>query len=713
MKRIAHMNENQKQSIQEHLLNVAELAADFCEDYRVKTVDASEYAYETGKAHDIGKYSDMFQKKIRGNLNISVDHSTAGAREMQKNQMVAATFAIAGHHGGIPNGKDTTEQNLVERVKKRKIEPYEEYKNEICLKQINEPEISHFEETFFVRMLFSALVDADFLDTENFMNQGKIERGGYDSIDTLYDRTMNYIKPWRNITNQTSELNKIRTNILEQCLEHGKEEKGLYSLTVPTGGGKTVSSLAFALTHARKNKMKRIIYVIPYTSIIEQNVAVFRKILGEQNVLAHYSNSLLDSADGEKDSYEKHKLSIENWDAPVIVTTNVQFFESLYSNKVSKCRKLHNIANSVIIFDEAQMIPLNYLKPCAKAIQTLVESYQVSAVLCTATQPALERWMKPLQIKEICPDYKKLFQSLKRTQIKDTGILTENELLERIEAKNQVLVIVNTKKNAQKLYRKLPREGAYHLSTYMTPGDRRKTLQIIRNKLDKGETCRVISTSLVEAGVDLDFPSVFREMAGLDSIIQAAGRCNREGKRTLEESIVEIFRLENSNIPDMIQKNISITEETLQKYGQYDAVDAIQYYFTSLQSLDERVLDQYRILEGFEYSLEGIVMPFKKVAEIFHLIDSDTKMLIIPIEQEANQLLEELQRCIMNQENFKIILQKLGKYAINVYQNEYQMMLEDDTAYEIIDGVGVLQRFSIYSEEVGLCYEKSDGATMV
>lgn len=712
MRKVAHINGKCQQSVQEHLENVGKLAAEFCKDYQIQKLDVSQYAYETGLAHDIGKYSEAFQRKIKENLDISVDHSTAGAREMQKKRMLAAAFAIAGHHGGIPNGRDTTKQNLMERITKRELEPYEEYKEEVSLKVVEEPKLSSFDEAFFTRMVFSALVDADFLDTERFMNRGNVERGNYDSINNLYKKVMGYIEPWRNVTEQTSKLNGIRTDILEQCLRQGEEERGLYSLTVPTGGGKTVSSLAFALTHAKKHEMQRIIYVIPYTSIIEQNVAVFRKILGEQNVLAHYSNSFLDSENVKKDYYEKHKLSIENWDAPVIVTTNVQFFESLYSNRVSKCRKLHNIANSVVIFDEVQMIPLNYLKPCVKAIQSLVESYQVSAVLCSATQPALEKWMKPLMAKEICPNYRELFQCLKRTQIKDAGKITEGDLLQRIISENQILIIVNTKKEAQNIYQKMQDEGSYHLSTYMTPYDRKRTLRIIRERLQKGEKCRVISTSLVEAGVDLDFPVVFREMAGLDSIIQAAGRCNREGKRSLDESMVWVFRLEEK-IPAMIEKNVAMTEETLQKYEQYDAPDVIRYYFTSLQSLDEGTLDQYHIIDGFERNLDGIVMPFKKVAEVFHLIDSDTRMLVIPVEEEAIRLVEELQERIRNQENFKVILQKLGIYAINIYSNEYQKMLEDNSAYEIIDGIGALQRLSIYSKEMGLCYEKSDGATVV
>lgn len=710
---IAHISEAGEQSLSDHLQNVARMTSTYCASYQMNDTDVAKYAYETGLTHDVGKYSDLFQQKIQNNLNIHVDHSTAGAREMRKRNMMSAAFAIAGHHGGIPNGSDTSKSNLIQRIRKRELESYDAYEKEITIDSVKEPKLSAFDHSFFTRMLFSSLVDADFLDTEQAMRGKAVDRGTYDSINILYERLMENIDPWRNITEQTSELNHIRTGILEQCIQAGNEGRGLYSLTVPTGGGKTVSSLAFALTHAKMNHMDRVIYVIPYTSIIEQTVDVFRDILGDQNVLAHYSNSLLDDDPGDGDHYDKHKLSIENWDAPVIVTTSVQFFESLYSNKVSKCRKLHNIANSVIIFDEVQMIPLGCIKPCVSAIQALVQAYSVSAVFCTATQPVLDRWIPSLAAKEICSNYQEIFSKLKRTQNKKLGKVTEDELFQKINEEKQVLAIVNTKKEAQNLYQKFQSEqGIFHLSTYMTPYDRKKTLNLIRERLKEGEECKVISTSLVEAGVDLDFPTVYRETAGLDSIIQAAGRCNREGKRKMEESIAWVFQMED-RVPKMIEKNALMTEETLLKYGDYDSLDAIHYYFHALQSLDEEALDQYRILERIENDVDGVVFPFKKIAEVFHMIDSDTKMLIIQNEEEARHLVDELQRRIQNGDNFRNVLKRVGVYAINIYENEYSRLIEDNSAYELIDGVGVLLNESLYTENMGLRYEKSDGATMI
>lgn len=710
-KKIAHINMQREQTIKEHLENVAEMAADFCSDYRIENLDVQNYAYQTGLAHDIGKYSNVFQKKIRGNHEIMTDHSTAGAREMKELRMPAGAFAVAGHHGGLPNGWDCTNSNLIQRINNREIEPYSGYKNEIEIKKVSEPALKPFEEGFFTRMLFSALVDGDFLDTEAFMMQNSTDRGNYEPVKILYQKILEYIKPWRVITGQVTELNKIRTEILEQCLLEGKGKRGCYSLTVPTGGGKTISSLAFALQHAVQNNMKRIIYVIPYTSIIEQNVQVFQNILGKENVLAHYCTALLESGKQDNEIYEKHKLSIENWDAPVIVTTNVQFFESLYSNKVSKCRKLHNIANSVIIFDEVQMIPLHVMLPCVKAVEMLLKSYQASVVLCTATQPAIEKCLKPYFVKEICHNHIEIFKKLKRAEIRELGEITEQDLLQKVNVQNQVLVIVNTKAEAHNLYDMLEEEGRFHLSTYMTPFDRKKILDIIRRKLMQGETCRVVSTSLVEAGVDIDFPVVFREKAGLDSIIQAAGRCNREGKRNVEESIVWVFTM--GKIPRMLGKNVAITGETFDKYGIYDGLEPIKYYFETLQSLDISLLDTNNIVESFDKGLGGIKMPFKKIAEVFHMIESDTRMLIIPIDREACQLVEKLQYKIDNQQSFKSIIQELGVYSVNLYENEYENMLQDGNSYEILDGIAVLQNLHMYSMDKGLVYEKADGAMII
>lgn len=726
--KIAHIDKDRvrKQTVKEHLINVGDIAKKFCEDYEVPGTDASEYAKQVGLAHDIGKYSEAFYRKIENGENISVDHSTAGAKELCNMKMVWGAFAIAGHHGGIPNGIDTTESSFVSRTRKN-IEDYSEYSEEIELNKVADTAFERekeYENSFFTRMLYSALVDADFIDTEAFMSNGEVKRGEYDSLKMLYNKLMKKIEPWRIDSDNKSEIDKIRTVILEKCIRAGMGEQGLYSLTVPTGGGKTVSSLAFALQHAVTYNKKRIIYVIPYTSIIEQNVTVFRDILGNNNVLAHYSEALAKeekSIDDIKDinkrrkkqrEYEMHKLSIENWDAPVIVTTNVQFFESLYANRVSKCRKLHNIANSVIIFDEAQMIPLNYLKPCVKAIQSLVEYYKVTAVLCTATQPSLDKYFLPLKIYEIIPEYKKLFEKLKRTNIQPVEKMEEGVLINHIKQNYEALIIVNKKDTAHSLYKRIQEDGVYHLSNYMIPIDKMRVLNKIKSALNNNDKCIVISTSLVEAGVNLDFPVVYREIAGLDSIIQAAGRCNREGKREVDKCVTYVFELEDS-INEKIHKNAIITHEIVEKYGEYYDLQSIKAYFEAIQALDDEYLDQKNIINSFKNSLEGIRLPFKRVAEVFHIIEDNTKMLIIPIDEEANQLVNEIERRKKEGESFMDSMRKLGEYSINIYNNQYDKLIEENISYEIFDGVAVLQKLDMYSNDKGFEYEKMSGASII
>lgn len=709
MDKIAHIAEGREETIKAHLENVASQMMAFVSSYHYQDIDVSQYARMTGLGHDIGKYSEQFQQRIRGYSVIKVDHSTAGAIEMFNRGMVAAAFAIAGHHGGLPNGKDTTDGCMTAR-RKRNIEDYADFKNDISLERVadvtNVPGKEMFSYGFFTRMLFSALVDADFLKTEAFMSDGAVLRGQYDTIDVLYERLMRYIngKGWLERIEEKQELNKIRSEILRECQQKGKTEPGLFSLTVPTGGGKTVASMLFALEHARAHGKERVIYVIPYTSIIEQNAAVYRDIFGEQNVLEHHANVSFDSEEDENDERKRQQLlSMENWDAPIIVTTNVQFFESLFSNKTSKCRKLHHLANSVVVFDEAQMIPLFYTKPCMCAIKELAESYGVTAVLCTATQPDFSKLLAPLTVKEICEDYQRYFDILKRATVEHIGVLTKESLLDKMNGHNQVLTIVNKKKTAQELFESLDVEGRYHLSAYMTPEHREEVIAEIKERLCKAKEdssikVRVVSTSLIEAGVDVDFPFVYREIAGIDSIIQSAGRCNREGKNRAEDSIVSVFELEEENIPRMIEKNVGVTLEVREKYDGYDSLLAIQSYFRTLFGLDETALDAHGIVEAFEKEL----FPFRTIGEKFRLIEQNTKMLIIPRNGEESRLVEDLRRKIKEGESFKGILRKLGRSSLNLYETDYNKLMQEGQADELLEGIAVLQYMKSYREDVGL-----------
>lgn len=391
MGKIAHKDGDREQSVVEHLTGTAKLAEKFAEKF-----GNGDWGYCCGMLHDVGKYSEEFQRKIINNTDEKVDHSTAGAQLCHELGGIYGflSYCIAGHHGGLPDYDRTKNSSGLKNRFKKKICSYKEYEKEVVIPEIHTMPFDlkntknvDYSLSVFVRMLYSCLVDADYLDTECFMKNGEIIRKSGESMDVLYDKMEKYVskRGWLEVDDIDS-VNGRRSEILKQCIIHGKEAKGIFRLTVPTGGGKTIASLAFALKHAVEHQMDRIIYVIPYTSIIEQNAQVFRKILGSENVLENHCNVEY----RELEELLPMQLASENWDKPVVVTTNVQFFESLYANRSSKCRKLHNIVNSVVIFDEAQMIPLDYLEPCLSMIKELVNNYEVSAVLCTATQPALD-----------------------------------------------------------------------------------------------------------------------------------------------------------------------------------------------------------------------------------------------------------------------------------------------------------------------------------
>lgn len=561
-------------------------------------------------------------------------------------------------------------------------------------------------DSFIIRMLYSCLVDADYLDTERFMSNGAVERGTGEALPALLDKLEQYIAPW---WNPTSELNKRRCEILKACLDGGAKEKGLFTLTVPTGGGKTVASMSFALRHAVRHGMDRVIYVIPYTSIIEQTADVFRSIFGEENVVEHHSNASYEV--GEHGDAAQYRLmrATENWDAPIIVTTAVQFFESLYANRPSKCRKLHSIANSVVIFDEAQMLPTEHLRPCVAAIGALVTRFGASAVLCTATQPVLNdlfrQYASDLKPTELCPNVSDLFAQLRRTTFEQVGTLNMDALAEKLAALPQVLCIVNSRKAAQEVYARLPMKGSYHLSTLMYPAHRRVVLAEIRRRLKDGLPCRVVSTSLIEAGVDVDFPAVYREMAGLDSILQAAGRCNREGKRKSNESIVTIFEGVSAT-PQMLRVNIGAAKETLRDGVDPAAPETVERYFRAYRSLAGTKLDKADVVSAFEKGISGCSLPFRTVAERFHLIDDTSKTIYIPIGEGA-----ELVRRLQDGERSRELFRKLGQYGVSVYEKHFKALLASGSTELVDEDNAILLDDGLYDRIIGLvlCENENTG----
>lgn len=718
MEYLAHIDGDRAQSIKDHLQGTADLAEEFAAKF-----GKSDWGYCCGMLHDIGKYSQEFQRKIHENLNIQVDHSTAGAKVCNElgGYYWLLTYCIAGHHAGLPDlGRKGLPSSLLGRLEKMLCD-YSAFEKEIKISQITTPPITmdpekdpHFALSVFIRMLYSCLVDADFLDTERFMSNGTIQRDSGECMEVLLDKLYNRISDWLENRDDIT-IDGRRSEILRNCLEMGKSPKGLFHLTVPTGGGKTVASLAFALQHAVEHHMDRVIYVIPYTSIIEQNAQVFREILGNENVLENHSN-----VDYEiSEEFKPMQLAAENWDKPVVVTTNVQFFESLYANKSSKCRKLHNIVNSVIIFDEAQMLPPNYLKPCMAMIEELLQQYGTSIVLCTATQPALQQFLPEKYVaRELCPRRDEQFRFFERVTYQDIDTVTEEEMVEKLQQERHALCIVNTRKRAQQLYERLQGEGVYHLSTTMYPVHRRRVLAEIVERLDdkNGEKCIVISTSLVEAGVDLDFTSVYRELAGVDSIIQAAGRCNRNGDRGKEDSIVRIFRWnERENVSGQRQQ-IDTTKNLLAEGRDITTLENITEYFRRLYHIKGESLDMKKILEKFD----GGNYQFATVAKDFKLIEENTVTVYIDQEPEAKALLQEIRQ----QGLTKSRMRKAGQYCVSVRKKgEYEkhnMLFDEMYRAGMLEEVDpgakdfwVLTQEEQYREDTGLKLEVELGGMMM
>ena len=710
MEYLAHIaDDGRVQTVSEHLHGTGELAAGFAAPF-----GASDEARAAGLLHDIGKYSAAFQQRIRGSA-VSVDHSTAGAQEALKRGDLPAALAIAGHHGGIPDcgnqRHDTADYTTLHGRLRRKLPSYDKWQSEIVLPSAKSPAWAVSDSitaAFYTRMLYSCLVDADFQDTQNFMDGQAAPRGGGESISALLEKVR--AKAADYLANPESPVAFQRNAALRACMERGAQwEQGMYTLTVPTGGGKTFASLAFALEHAAAHGMSRVIYVIPYTSIIDQTAGVFAELLGEGNVLAHYSAAeyLLAESDDLTPAQYRKLLASENWDAPIVVTTAVQFFESLYSNRSSRCRKLHNIANSVIIFDEAQTLPKDYLLPCLSAIAQLVEHYHVTSVLCTATQPTLAplfaRIAPGLTQREICPDVAGMYSALRRTEIHDLGSISTDELCSRLQAHEQVLCVVNRRKTAQELYAALPDSGSYCLTTLLCAADRKRQLDEIRARLHDGRPCCVVSTSLIEAGVDVDFPVAYREQCGLDSLLQTAGRCNREGRP--EVGPVYRFQLDGQAAPQMLAQNISAMNYAARRHTDLSSPEAIKAYFNELFNLrSPDRLDKKDILSMIKTGASGCMLPFAQIAELFRLIETPTRTVYLPLGDGA-----ELCRQLRDGKMSRGLLRRLGVYSVECYNAQFNA-LDRSGALELLpDGSAILIDMTKYDPKTGLAFDAETG----
>lgn len=677
-----------------------------------------------GLVHDLGKYSDAFQRRIRNPDHCGpVDHSTAGALLLMRHACPLAAMAVAGHHAGLPDLGSYGELEGPTFMSRMNRARRAGDCNPLALAQAGEAQLdipqsaflhgtrsakpmtsskrserwSLYTDMMLTRMLFSALVDADRLDAE-FFTSNRIDRAEHHILESL----KKHLGP-QNLTSgrvpafdalreasltvsverdaeDRSRIDRLaaimeeaadgylaapdkrpidirRCELLERCLACGKDPSygtGLYTLTAPTGSGKTISSIAFALEHARTNNLRRVIYVIPYTSIIDQTVGQFEAIFGTDAVLPHYSEApyqLKNESDMDETDLRR-ALAAENWNAPIVVTTAVQFFESLYSNATSRCRKLHNIADSVIVFDEAQTLPVPYLRPCVRAIAELVERYGSTAVLCTATQPELQPLFDEsfdgdhVRVPEISPFTRDDRDSFRRVTIKRLGDIALDALAERLGHHKQVLCVVNTRSKAQCLHDRLAEddaEGSFCLTTLQCAADRQRLFAEIRDRLDAGASCRVVSTSLIEAGVDVDFPVAYREEAGLDSVIQTAGRCNREGRRPVSESVVHVFSTEGGCAP-FLRQNIAAFRAVADRHADLNTDEAVRAYFAEVLCLrnggaaratvGNDALDRKRILP-----LHGrdANWPFADIAKRFRLIDTPTIPVYSKIRNDSTK----------------------------------------------------------------------------
>ena len=682
------------QTLQSHSVNVGEMAAEFAQVF-----GAQKIACQTGRLHDLGKYSEAFNRRLHGGP--SVDHATAGAKiavERWGNVIgKLMAFCIAGHHAGLANGsgegdnRRTLKQRLALQFGADIPALDNLWQQEIKLpKNLSAPPLKadahhpFFSYAFFTRMLYSCLVDADYLDTEAFylnLENKASERGGYPDLNALQHNFNQFINAFRRRIAQAPEqteaekrnaaLNRLRSEILDHAVEQAAQPQGLFTLTVPTGGGKTFTSMAFALEHAKRHGMRRVIYVIPFTSIIEQNAAEFRKAfgeLGEQAVLEHHS-TFDDGKLQNEATKDKLRLASENWDAPIVVTTAVQFFESLFADRSSRCRKLHNIAGSVIILDEAQMLPLNLLLPIMQAIKELAQNYRCSVVMCTATQPAVQAengfYRGFENVREIAPKPTALFDKLRRTSVQHIGTQTDADLLAKLGEYPQMLVIVNNRRHARSLYDQAKYlEGTFHLTTLMCAKHRSQKLDEIRGRLKNGKPCRVIATSLIEAGVDVDFPLVMRAEAGLDSVAQAAGRCNREGKRPSENSFVWIFAPEEQwKAPPELAAQAAVMRLTADSFSDdLLSTQAVAAYFAELYQLKGSELDNKKILKMHNDAGQSLDFPFQTIADKFRMIESHMQPLIIPFDVDAENLISSLHHA----DHIGGLLRKLQPYTVQI-----------------------------------------------
>ena len=697
----------------EHSNNVAKLARSFADE-----LGMGMWGYVLGMLHDKGKESDAFQSYIRKESGYDyeakcpLEHNHAfvggiiaksiygkGSESLLCNQIIS-------HHSGLHDYcqiEETLKKDIPSDVN-RCVEKIHLNRPPFSLSPIKGCKGMTSDANHLSRMLFSCLVDADYLDTELFMDEKSArKRINGISLQSLLPLLETYIDNLQKRSSE-SEVNAIRRTVQERCVSVSNVEKGFYSLTVPTGGGKTLSSLVWALKHAVHNGMKRIIIAIPYTSIIVQTASILKQIFGEEAVLEHHSNFDPQSLKS-KEMQHKAKLATENWDYPIVVTTNVQLFESMFSNKPSDCRKLHNIVNSVIILDEVQTLPTDYLQPIVDALKSYQRMFGISVLFTTASQPVLSGLIEGCNpkaafqgidsITEIIPKEYVLHDKLRRVrlEIDNTGS-TYNEIADQLSQHNKVLCIVNTRNDARELFERLPKEGmTIHLSRMMCPRHVSKAIQEIKQALsDNSETViRVVATQLIEAGVDIDFPVVYRQEAGLDSILQAAGRCNREGKLDMATTYVFSLSEEHKLYGSIIDANNA--RLNMVNVNDWFASEAMTEYFRQLYCRKE-TFDKKDIKTLLYKPTE---MCFAEAAKEFRLIEETGKTVYVNMD-DSLELVERLK----NDGITYSLMKQLSQYSVNIHERDFLKLWSYGAIEEVIEGIYVVNDQAQYDENIGL-----------
>ncbi len=733
---VAHIRETtgEVQTVKQHCEETAALASSFAIEAMKPVVNAA------GILHDVGKYQPAFQRRIYDHTTYA-PHAPCGAQAAKDSYppgcaRLMIAYTVAGHHAGLPDygsKSDVESDSTLWGNWRRKTDDFQAYHTELSAPPVDEtalqnlivqdcssPEDCAEKFAFLTRYCFSCLTDADSLNTEEFCTGQKRETLPADFAACL-NRVNERLRSFQAVT----PLQKARAGLQQQAFSQVETPAEIYLMNMPTGSGKTLCSLKFALERALRSGKKRLIYVIPYNSIIDQTAETFEELLGDSATLLRHQSTWVYEEDSSLDTEEKlaRTKATENWDAPIIITTAVQFFQSLYGNRRSGLRKMHNMADAVLVFDEAHLLPRAYLQPCLRGIAYLARYMQSEVILLTATMPdyrtLLNRYgVAELRTVELVPD-RRDFGAFAKCAYRMLGMVSDEALLAYAQNAPSCLIIVNSRKVARTLYAACGTARKYHLSTWMTVLDRQRVIAEVRAALadlairypnpadvPPEERLVVISTSLVEAGVDVDFHTVLRELTGLDSILQAGGRCNREGKRPMAD--VYVFEREESGGRPSADARIGITRDLLRSFDPIDTPECIKTYYEKLFAAHEDELKRNAIVpfakanDCFEEG-KPMQLPFRSYAQAFQMIDAPTYAIAVPCDEASRELIRKIPLGLTAPER-----RKLQKYTCSVNPHDFKQLLDQRLVDMDESGLCWLRSDADYDPRTGIRFESSD-----